>query len=746
MSKIYVPRSENKNLDFASAISENKLFKHDGSTRISSDIDWNNKKIVNLKNSAEDHSAVNKGYVDAEFVSNHDFRTSSEADKVFITKGLSISIVPRYHLVEYNTSNKKITSINDIARDIRLTPNAADAEIYLHNGRLGNYISFNKAYLVGNVNSDHFSTEDTTFFLVTQLPYLGNEDCVNFGWTKTDDVQSRYQTRFIHGDTFSVDFGNGVMDEGRMTRSLTQAKIESMKTETVIVSYKKDGSTGKMYIDGERVSIADSLNAELPRDADGEFQIGKGMSGVIYELHIYNRALNDDEMEYMHNYFAGKYGDAANVKYKRLTNVQEPIDRDDAVTKSYLESNTFSKAESDDKYLTKILAGNLDLNGHSVTNSAGPVLASDLVTKNYVDSTFMKPKARANLKMNNHRITQLGNPKWPTDAVNRQYANEHYVEYDSTIDVSAPDQILSSTIARRLSADHDVSIYMEFSTTELPSSDAFIFKCSTLNNGTGVFITAEGKIEIIHIKDSRTWEKVSLDFQANEANKLLICYSKSSGALTILRTTEDRAINTRDYVGDIPQVVNLFPSGEGSTGVKGVPSNFAVNDVLVFHRNLAESTVDCSRKRLTNLSDPVHGDDAVNKRYVVAKAKVYVSVHAEAKGVLSSDNEAPFNFGNGADGHGECGYTCLADGRVTRLGVSSVKSGHNPIDAVIVALLKNGTVTVHRVTKPSGETSGSIVLDSPLEFRRNDVLNFKSVSNNDQAAQTVVCALLQYDL
>lgn len=681
MSKIYIPKDDiESSVDLESSIASNNLMKHDGTTKPSSDIDWNNKKIINLQNSEESHSVINKGYVDKNYVKLYDFNLKKYT-QIPVTDGLALSIVPSIELSEYNPSSKIITAINDAKNNITLQQTGSPYNVQLDKDDYGSYLKFSKDYgfLTCNLNSNYImgDNSNTTAFLISRNPNIGTENATNFSWADGDGIL-RFQTHYTYRDgTVYVDYGD-LSNGGRITKALTTEQIDSIKNVISLFAFRKLDLNGEIFINTERIVNGD-ITSVLPENTEGTFKVGVSCTSDIYELHIFNRALTDDEMDIMNQYYNNKYKDWLNVKNKRLISVVDPINNQDAATKQYV-----------------------DYNFVNLVNSI----------------------------------------KLPDSA----------------------DIIISESSNTSLDNFIDFSILVTFRVNKISSSENLLFSCGVDKIGLTVFIQ-DDVLTIGGFNEGN--DSVSFTYEASQIYNLLVCINISANRLTcyLINSQITNEFNTKISLKQ--QLFNitspLFPEGSQISHaiVKG---GITVGNTLVYNKDLSDTLIDLNNTRIINLDDPNELTEAANKkyvddisdklntnianirRYVDDKAKYHVTIWAEEKGALDL-NKAEFSWGNGGTDHSEVGYVCLANGRVLRMGVCSIKADHTAYNTSITfAIVLNGVTTTARVVKPGDEIVGTSILEEPIEFMIGDVLNFKSLGSSTVADQTIVNALLEYDI
>ena len=118
-----------------------------------------------------------------------------------------------------------------------------------------------------------------------------------------------------------------------------------------------------------------------------------------------------------------------NMTGNTLTNVSNPVNAQDIVTKNYVEQNTILRNG------TQTMIGNLNMGNYSINNLQNPENDQDAVSKAYADAVA---KAYAStrlfrgggtitgdIKMTDNRITDLSDPVDNQDAATKLYVDNH---------------------------------------------------------------------------------------------------------------------------------------------------------------------------------------------------------------------------------------------------------------------------------------------------------------------------------
>ena len=109
-----------------------------------------------------------------------------------------------------------------------------------------------------------------------------------------------------------------------------------------------------------------------------------------------------------------------NMNNQRITNLPNPSEPNDAVNKSYVTSQIDTRLNKGGD----IMLGDLSMNHHKIVQVREPHDNFDAANKAYVDSKVISDRTmRGNINMNNHKITNLPAPEHNTDAATKYYVD-----------------------------------------------------------------------------------------------------------------------------------------------------------------------------------------------------------------------------------------------------------------------------------------------------------------------------------
>jgi len=119
-----------------------------------------------------------------------------------------------------------------------------------------------------------------------------------------------------------------------------------------------------------------------------------------------------------------------------ITGLNDPTTADEPVTKNYVDTHYATKSTatilSDTGFMMK---GDINMDGNRVKNIPAPSDNSDPATKKYVDDnrgiTTHGFTMQDNISTGGHHITNLGTPTTRDETVNKEYADTHYITFSS---------------------------------------------------------------------------------------------------------------------------------------------------------------------------------------------------------------------------------------------------------------------------------------------------------------------------
>jgi hypothetical protein len=189
------------------------------------------------------------------------------------------------------------------------------------------------------------------------------------------------------------------------------------------------------------------------------------------------------------------------VNNLQIRNVATPLLPTDAVNKQYVDS---SSTGGGSEWATFKATQNVDMSNNKITNLGTPTNTNDATSKQYVDnsvSTWSANKATQNVDMSNNKITNLGTPTNTNDATTKQYVDNSVSAWStkkatSNLDMDEYNIIDANNI---LTSDE-----LNISANDLNLSATGLLSFLNINSvaataitaGGGIFINAIGAVEI----------------------------------------------------------------------------------------------------------------------------------------------------------------------------------------------------------------------------------------------------------
>ena len=218
-------------------------------------------------------------------------------------------------------------------------------------------------------------------------------------------------------------------------------------------SYLVETDTGNMYVDNstsDRIQITDTRK-------QNDLGLTKTLSGTTLRIspsnstHVLELYSNNNKIIYnssIHDFNNGT-----------LKNIATPKADTDGVNKSYvdiafgeLETEIANTAAANLPLKGGTMAGDIDLDGHLLTNIGTPKADGDAATKGYVDTkttgllSLSGGTLSGNLNMNNNRVTGLSNPVDNGDAVSKSYMEDYTSKYFDTTHNDTPVSVNNAAI------------------------------------------------------------------------------------------------------------------------------------------------------------------------------------------------------------------------------------------------------------------------------------------------------------
>jgi hypothetical protein len=277
-----------------------------------------------------------------------------------------------------------------------------------------------------------------------------------------------------------------------------------------------------------------------------------------------------------------------------VTSSAVPTEGHDLTNKTYVDSNMFSEAQSDIKYLQLAggtLTGDLDVGPNKITSSAIPTASDDLTNKAYVDSNMFSEaqfdnkylqltggSLTGNLDVGTNTITSSHIPTGGNDLTNKTYVESNYL------------QLTGGT----LTGDLDVG-------TNTVTSSAVPTAGHDLTNKTYV--------------DSNVFSEVQADIKYLQLTGGTLIGNLDMGTNTITSTatpTTGNDLTNKTYVD-----ANMFSETQSDAKYLQLTGGTLIGNL------------DMGANTITSTATPTTGNDLTNKTYV--DANMFSETQSDAK-------------------------------------------------------------------------------------------------------------------
>ena len=439
-----------------------------------------------------------------------------------------------------------------------------------------------------------------------------------------------YSNGKLPEDTFShekiIEIVKGLPGVGFKLTDAGDYDIQNKKLRNVASPETNNDATTKSYVDNKAL-LVDGSNKMLGalnmdnRRVENLAPARHGFSDAVSSLHLntffFDLNTNDGKIEAQN---------PIDMKNEKISNLAEGTDNSDAITKHQLETGLAPKADKTElsNYLKKdgsiALTNNLDLGDNKIVNVKEATSGTDVVNFTQLNNELYKYLHRSggdmtgDIRMNNNRIFGIGNVENDTSAVNRKYVND---ELDKKLDKNKDFSMGNNKITSLRNPDDS---------NELVNKSYVDRKVSQ----------AGGSVDLTpYLKRDGT---VSMTGNLNMSqNKIIDCG----------QPTGTRDVTNKAYV-------------DSEVGKKPDTNQVILRD----GSNTMTSVLDMNNKRIINLGNATHNQDAItlkqvndgiatvsteNNKYTDQQiAKSHISTHTNRKNVLSyAMDEGEFTEGVG---------------------------------------------------------------------------------------------------
>ena len=439
-----------------------------------------------------------------------------------------------------------------------------------------------------------------------------------------------YSNGKLPEDTFShekiIEIVKGLPGVGFKLTDAGDYDMQNKKLRNVASPETNNDVTTKSYVDNKAL-LVDGSNKMLGalnmdnRRVENIAPARHGQSDAVSSLHLHNFYFdlntNDGKIEAQN---------PIDMKNEKNSNLAEGTDNSDAITKHQLETGLAPKADKTElsNYLKKdgsiALTNNLDLGDNKIVNVKEATSGTDAVNFTQLNNELYRylhesgGDMTGDIRMNNNSIYGIGNVENDTSAVNRKYVND---ELDKKLDKNKDFSMGNNKITSLRNPDDS---------NELVNKSYVDRKVSQ----------AGGSVDLTpYLKRDGT---VSVTGNLNMSlNKIIDCG----------QPTGTRDVTNKAYV-------------DSEVGKKPDTNQVILRD----GSNTMTSVLDMNNKRIINLGNATHNQDAItlkqvndgiatvsteNNKYTDQQiAKSHISTHTNRKNVLSyamDDGEFTEDFG-----------------------------------------------------------------------------------------------------
>ena len=444
-----------------------------------------------------------------------------------------------------------------------------------------------------------------------------------------------YSNGKLPEDTFShekiIEIVKGLPGVGFKLTDDGDYDIQNKKLRNVASPETNNDVTTKSYVDNKAL-LVDGSNKMLGalnmdnRRVENIAPARHGQSDAVSSLHLHNFYFdlntNDGKIEAQN---------PIDMKDQKISNLAEGTDNSDAITKHQLQTGLAPKADKTElsNYLKKdgsiALTNNLDLGNNKIVNVKEATSGTDVVNFTQLNNELYKylhesgGDMTGDIRMNNNRIYGIGNVENDTSAVNRKYVNDELDKKPNTDTVVLRDGSQTMTGNLDMNNKRIINVANPISETDVVNKRYFVTHVNNIDLSD-------------YLKRDGT---VSMTGPLDMGDRKIIDCGQPTGT---------RDVTNKAYV-------------DSEVGKKPDTNQVILRD----GSNTMTSVLDMNNKRIINLGNATHNQDAItlkqvndgittvstennrytdeqiekNKKYVDDEiAKSHITTHTNRKNVL----------------------------------------------------------------------------------------------------------------
>ena len=434
-----------------------------------------------------------------------------------------------------------------------------------------------------------------------------------------------YSNGKLPEDTFShekiIEIVKGLPGVGFKLTDAGDYDMQNKKLRNVASPETNNDATTKSYVDNKAL-LVDGSNKMLGalnmdnRRVENIAPARHGQSDAVSSLHLHNFYFdlntNDGKIEAQN---------PIDMKNEKISNLAEGTDNSDAITKHQLETGLAPKADKTElanclkKDGSIALTNNLDLGDNKIVNVKEATSGTDAVNFTQLNNELYKylhesgGDMTGDIRMNNNSIYGIGNVENDTSAVNRKYVNDELDKKPNTDTVVLRDGSQTMTGNLDMNKKRIINVANPISETDVVNKR--YFETHVNNIDLSDYLKRDGTVSMTGPLDMGD-------------RKIIDC-----GQPTGTRDVTNKAYVDSE-VGKKPDI-NQVILRDGS--------------------NTMTSVLDMNNKRIINLGNATHNQDAItlkqvndgiatvsteNNKYTDQQiAKSHISTHTNRKNVLS---------------------------------------------------------------------------------------------------------------